>query len=633
MSDSREPTSLDHSGETYCGVGSFRPRILQPCKHILSFSLVYGFAGLISQSLNFYINSQVTALEKQFQLDSTTTGIILSCNDIGFLCTVLLVSHFGSSRHIPRILSAACFLFGISGILVSLCQFVDPFYLPQLSDSAVANSSTKVFTAPLCRHGNVSEMEECGADVIQSSLGPRWVVWMLGAGMVLQGIGKSPRTSLSTAYIDNNNPIKTKTGLYLGISTTMIVFGPALATALGGVFRQIPVDLQETSMAPTHPKWIGAWWIGFLLFGCLGVILGLPLLLFPKRLQPSSSTATAEDANNSVIHSIKDLPRSVLRVVRRPVYTLCVTGLMFLIFVVAGTESFSSKYVEKQFMVPGYKTNIILGVQKLVSVTIGTFTGGFLTSRLKLTRLGCSRMILTSVCLSCFFNCLDFFLGCETPHIRGFSSGEEDVVFEDGITACTCDTTNYFPVCGDNITYFSPCFAGCTNQSQSLYGGCSKVTSGQTTAGMCATDCPYLYYYIAVDMAMRLCGTLSIMPMYMLQIRSVDERDKAMAVGLLSFLASLLGFLPAPIIAGNVIDSTCLIWDVTCGVRGSCAQYDLTSLRLRLKALEVSGKVMAITFFLITLLVLRREERNAETYGTKEEKPQNSNNTIQATKF
>ncbi|XP_067667878.1 solute carrier organic anion transporter family member 2B1-like [Haliotis asinina] len=630
MPDCKEPTSVDQSGETYCGVGSFRPRILQPCKHILSFSVVYGFAGLFSQSLNFYINSQVTALEKQFHLDSTTTGIILSCNDIGFLCTVLLVSHFGSSRHIPRILSAACFLFGISGILVSLCQFLDPVYLPQLSDAAVANSSTKAFTAPLCRHGNVSETEECGTDSTQSSVGPRWVVWMLGAGMILQGIGKSPRTSLSTAYIDNNNPIKTKTGLYLGISTTMIVFGPALATAIGGAFRQIPVDLQETAMTPTHPKWIGAWWIGFLLFGCLGVIIGLPLMLFPKRLQPTCDNASVKDANNSIIHSVKDLPRSVLRVLRRPVYTLCLIGLMFLVFVVAGTESFSSKYVEKQFMVPGYKTNIILGVQKLVAVTIGTFGGGLVTSRLKLSRLGCSKMVLIAVCLSCFFNCLDFFLGCETPDIRGFSSGEGAVTYDDGINACTCDLTNYFPVCGDNITYFSPCFAGCTNQSKSMYGGCSKVTSGQTTAGMCPTDCPYLYYYIAVDMVMRLCGTMSIMPMYMLQIRSVDERDKAMAVGLLSFLASLLGFLPAPIIAGYVIDSTCLIWGVTCGVKGSCAQYDLTSLRFRLKALEVSGKVMAVTFFLITLLVLKREERITGKRGKEGEK---SNNALQATKL
>ena len=29
-------------------------------------------------------------------------------------------------------------------------------------------------------------------------------------------------------------------------------------------------------------------------------------------------------------------------------------------------------------------------------------------------------------------------------------------------TGCGCSTALYDPVCGDNIQYFSPCYAGCT---------------------------------------------------------------------------------------------------------------------------------------------------------------------------
>lgn len=39
-----------------------------------------------------------------------------------------------------------------------------------------------------------------------------------------------------------------------------------------------------TNLNPRHPKWIGAWWMGFLFFGCLAVVTSLPLFWFPRRL-------------------------------------------------------------------------------------------------------------------------------------------------------------------------------------------------------------------------------------------------------------------------------------------------------------------------------------------------------------
>ncbi|XP_046584228.1 solute carrier organic anion transporter family member 1A5-like [Haliotis rubra] len=113
------------------------------------------------------------------------------------------------------------------------------------------------------------------------------------------------------------------------------------------------------------------------------------------------------------------------------------------------------------------------------------------------------------------------------------------ITFNDNV--CSCDSTIFFPVCGDDgMTYFSPCFAGCTNQTLSMYGGCSKVTSGQTTAGMCVSDCPYFYYYIAVDAIQKLLLAISVLLIYLTQLRSVESKDKAIAFGLFSFLASLL---------------------------------------------------------------------------------------------
>ncbi|XP_046584229.1 solute carrier organic anion transporter family member 3A1-like [Haliotis rubra] len=545
--------------ESHCGVGSCRPQALQCLKNVLSFSIFFGLAAMITQSLGIYIVSQITALEKQFNLSSTATGIILSCNDIGFLCAVLFISHFGSYGHIPRVISLSTILFGVSGILASLCYFFDPYQLPKLSTEDVRNSSLDhTFVAPLCDQGNTTS-HGCGEEGVASDTGSaQWIVWFFGISMVLQGIGKSPRVSLSTTYIDDNNPIKTKSGLYIGISATMTLFGPAIAIALGGVFRTIPVDLQ-------------------------------------------------------------DLPRSMFRVLRSPVYSLSLVGILFLKFHVAGSQAFTSKYAEKQFMVPASRTNIILGIQSLISLSVGTFTGGLLTSRLKLTRAGCLKLILLSQIVASLATVVMVFLGCDTPQILGFHDKERIITFDDGIRLCSCDSTSYFPVCGDDgMTYFSPCFAGCTNQTLSMYGGCSKVTSGQTTAGACVSDCPYFYYYIAADMIQKLIGTMSILPIYLILIRSVEGRDKATAFGLFTFLSSLLGYLPAPIVFGYIIDSACLIWERPCGVSGACGQYNLESLRVRLKAVESALKVAALIFFGVALIVLKLQGGNKPTEETLE---------------
>ncbi|XP_048256633.1 solute carrier organic anion transporter family member 3A1-like [Haliotis rufescens] len=605
--------------ESHCGVGSCRPQAMQCFKNVLSFSMFYGLASMITQSLSVYIVSQVTALEKQFNLNSTTTGIILGCNDIGFLCTVLFVSHFGSYRHIPRILSLSCLLFGVSGIFASMCHFFNPYQLPKLSTENVLNSSVEQrLVTPLCDPANVTS-GGCGEEGVASgSGGPQWIVWLLGGSMVLQGIAKSPRSSLSTTYIDDNNLIKTKSGIYIGISMTMQFLGPAMAVALGGVFRTIPVDLQDTELTPRHPKWIGAWWLGFLLFGCLGVVIAIPLLFFPKHIVPPKEKQSPKE-DVPMKEKIKELPRSMSRVLRSPVYSLTLVGVLFLLFLVGGGQSFSSKYVEKQFMVPASKTNIILGVQTLISATVGTFIGGLLTSRLKLTRAGCLKFTLFTLLVAICCSVVMCFLGCDTPKIHGFHDSKGIITFDDGISVCSCDSTNYFPVCGDDgMTYFSPCFAGCTNQTLSKYGGCSKVESGQTTAGMCVSDCPYLYYYIAVDMVQKLIGTMAVMPMYMTLIRSVEGKDKATAFGLFSFLASLLGFLPAPIVFGYVIDGTCLIWERSCGIRGACSQYDLESLRLRLKTTESAGRAVSMLFFGIAFAVLKFQGGDKPTDETRE---------------
>ena len=71
----------------------------------------------------------MTSIERQFGVNSTQAGALMSANDIGFALTVLVISHFAKDAHIPRILAVAAFVFGIISILIGAMNFVRPHSL------------------------------------------------------------------------------------------------------------------------------------------------------------------------------------------------------------------------------------------------------------------------------------------------------------------------------------------------------------------------------------------------------------------------------------------------------------------------------------------------------------------------
>lgn len=43
-------------------------------------------------------------------------------------------------------------------------------------------------------------------------------------------------------------------------------------------------DIEHPSYGHTDPRWVGAWWISFVIIGLMLVVLGLLMTLFPKNL-------------------------------------------------------------------------------------------------------------------------------------------------------------------------------------------------------------------------------------------------------------------------------------------------------------------------------------------------------------
>lgn len=78
------------------------------------------------------------------------------------------------------------------------------------------------------------------------------------------------------------------------------VFGPLLGFALGALMLQYYVDLLSfdtvlLKLNTSNPRWVGAWWAGFIFIGGLLFLVSLPFFGFPRLLVRELRELVRED--------------------------------------------------------------------------------------------------------------------------------------------------------------------------------------------------------------------------------------------------------------------------------------------------------------------------------------------------
>lgn len=143
-------------------------------------------------------------------------------------------------------------------------------------------------------------------------------------------------------------------------------------------------------------------------------------------------------------------------------------------------------------------------------------------------------------------------------------------------------------------TFFSACHAGCTGIIDGKdYGNCSCVPDPTdpsydepsrdpdfVKAGPCPSDCTRAYFlYAILSTVAHILMSSGKIGNVLVNYRCVAKKDKSFAQGVTLMILSLFALIPAPILFGALIDSTCLIWDESCGSRGNCWHYDKEKFR------------------------------------------------------
>uniref|UniRef100_A0A8C9YPE9 Solute carrier organic anion transporter family member n=1 Tax=Sander lucioperca TaxID=283035 RepID=A0A8C9YPE9_SANLU len=572
-----------------------------PTMFLVALSFAY-FSKALSGS---YMKSTITQLERRFDIPSYLIGVIDGSFEMGNLLVIAFVSYFGAKLHRPKIIAVGCVLMSIGTFIIALPHFIIGRYEFETSLRWVVNSTLNPSPCPL---GSPADLTQHGCVQTISVVGP--------------------------------------------------VFGYLLGSLCAKIYVDIGfVKMETITITPADARWVGAWWLGYLIAGVITLLSAIPFWFLPRSLPIPDPQGPEEctpeqtrfikdppllkhkypaDENTTFIEMAKDFIPTLRTLLGHPVYLiyLCVTIIQLNSLI--GMVTYKPKYIEQHFRQSASKANFLMGVINIPAVALGMFSGGLLMKRLKLNIMGAARFAFGTSLIGYILSLFFFAISCENAKVAGVTlsynsmdriSYDTHSLFTTCNSDCFCSASDWDPVCGENgITYVSPCLAGCTSSSGSgkntVFSNCSCVgVAGNFTAstGQCLhkDDCDRMFpYFLALSVITSFIISLGGTPGYMFLIRCIKPQLKSLALGFHALSTRTLAGIPAPIYFGAIIDTTCLKWgQKRCGGIGACRIYNTTAYRIAYLGLTLSLRtisfIICIPGFILLGRQLRKEERNA----------------------
>uniref|UniRef100_A0A8C5DI55 Solute carrier organic anion transporter family member n=1 Tax=Gouania willdenowi TaxID=441366 RepID=A0A8C5DI55_GOUWI len=532
-----------------------------------------------------YMKSSITQIERRFDIPSSLIGVIDGSFEMGNLLVVAFVSYFGAKLHRPRLIGMGVLIMATGCFLTALPHFFQGPYKYETSMSHSTGSNDSVRILP-CLISLSSACEKAAG----SSM---WIYVFLGN--MLRGIGETPIMPLGVSYLDDFSAPE-NTAFYLSCIHTVGILGPMVGFMLGSFLAKVYVDvgfvdLEAITITHKDSRWVGAWWLGFIITGIVMLMSSIPFWFFPKSLPKQRSKE--EEETNTELDTVAEQENFIPE------------------------QEPNHEEQEKDVSLVELAKDFIPSLKRLFSSSIY------------------SMLILT------YLVAVNGFIGMITfkPKYmeQVFGQAASRTLVSQCNMGCSCSLKHWDPVCAHNgVTYASPCLAGCqstTGTSKNMvFNNCTCVGETMTPAvnmstvlGQCPRDsnCDSSFkIYMALSVIGSFISAVGGTPGYIVLLRSIAPDLKSLALGMQTLIVRTLGGIPPPIYFGALIDQTCLKWGTKqCGGRGACRLYDSNAFRMRFMGLVLglyflSNSLWGVLYFKI----VKREKKLALRNQAKEEK-------------
>ncbi|XP_073695059.1 solute carrier organic anion transporter family member 1C1-like isoform X1 [Garra rufa] len=606
------------------------------CSKLKMFLVAMCFVYFAKAFQGSYMKSSVTQIERRFDIPSSLIGFIDGSFEIGNLLVIAFVSYFGAKLHRPRLIGAGCLIMAIGSFLTAAPRFFQGPYKYETTISHFSDFNGTESFLPCLTNGKLGQDNEiptveAQAECEKAASSPLWLYIFLGN--MLRGVGETPVMPLGLSYLDDFSR-EENTAFYIALIQTVGMIGPMLGFMLGSFCAKLyvdigAVDLDTITINYKDSRWVGAWWLGFLLTGGVMLLAGIPFWFLPKSLPKEGETETEKKSNilegeqDSFIpennkHSTasnkpapvsmaalaKDFLPSLKKLFSNSVYMILIITTIIQINGLLGMITFQPKYMEQIYGQSASRAIFLIGIMNLPAVALGIATGGFIMKKFKLNVVGATKVCIGSSMLAFCSMLVQYFLQCDNSQVAGLTvsyqgaphvSYQPNTLISSCNMGCSCSLKHWDPICASNgLTYSSPCLAGCQTSTgdgkNMIFHNCTCIGESpfpyanmSAVLGQCPrkSDCNYMFkFYMAVTVIGAFTSACGATPGYIILLRSINPELKSLAIGIYTLIVRTLGGIPPPIYFGALIDKTCLKWGTKqCGGRGACRIYESGAFR------------------------------------------------------
>lgn len=238
-------------------------------------------------------------------------------------------------------------------------------------------------------------------------------VLLFGLSQALAGFGEGIYNVLGSVYIDDNVK-KSKAPIVLCLSRFVHLLASVVGYSMASFCLTYYISPSlHPKITDDDPRWIGAWWIGYVVFGIMMIVLTPIISTFPKilpraalrlkqeLLNPKENAMNGKLEKSSRIsfqglryvsvftiefhvHFVSsDLLQSFKRLLSNKTYVCNTMAAVFYAFGYIPFFFFQAKYIQIHFLLSPSTANLITGTVSLVFSAIGVLTSGIVLTIFK----------------------------------------------------------------------------------------------------------------------------------------------------------------------------------------------------------------------------------------------------------
>ena len=251
-------------------------------------------------SVNGANNAVISTLERVFYLNSVQSGLFLALYDLATVFSAPLVGYLGGFYSSPVFFSLNMVIVSVGNVLIASSNFISRDNKLNFNSDVSQNSLSSDNVLFQCFNDPFSSDNSTGGTCLKQehlSSASQNAKSLLYFGNFINGIGSVALFTIGVAYIERIFPHDKAAycqGIYFAVGTV----GGALGIVATGRFLLLYTKLTPKRhlpswLTPTHPLWIGCWWLPYIIYGLLCFVIGIFVSGLPNYETPGESGRNA----------------------------------------------------------------------------------------------------------------------------------------------------------------------------------------------------------------------------------------------------------------------------------------------------------------------------------------------------